>query len=141
MISQAALLSPLYQPLLLQVDFRSRQWEGSKVGAGSWVSAAVVADVVAQLGVGTFDYLRLGGALITFLLLLLPIRLAIAASGLYVTQAVVSLGLAHALQFNGGNQPLWLGYAVTYGWQLWCVIAFALLLLQYVRTPKREFQS
>lgn len=140
MIKLASLVSPLYQPLILQVDFRSQRWAAKKTTVVSWVVLAVAADILVQFGVGSVDVMRLAGTLLTFLLLLLPPRLAVATGGLYVTQAVVSLGLSHVMQPGVMPLPIWVGYAVTYGWQLWCLVAFALLFLNYIRTPKTEFR-
>ena len=140
MANLASLLSPLYQPLCFRVDFRSQRWEAPKAVVVVWLLMAVCADLAALWSLGQPAYYRMSGTLLTFLLIIAPPRFTVAASGLYITQAGVSVLLWHLMQPEVIRAPAWLGYAVTYGWQVWCLVAFALLFLNYIRTPKNEFR-
>lgn len=135
----SSFVSPLFQPLMLTVDFRSNRWDVSRPLVVGWIVLAVLADFGAQWAVGPVDYLRVAGSFLTFLLLMLPLRLAVAAAGLYVSQALISLLLWSAVQ-NATAGLGWLGYVVTYGWQGWSLLALGFLFLTYVRTPRNEFR-
>lgn len=135
----ASLLSPLYQPLCFRVDFRSQRWDAPQAVVLAWLFVAVGADLAALWWLGQPAYYRMAGTLLIFLLIIAPPRFAVAASGLYVTQAGVSVLLWHIMQPEIIRAPAWLGYAVTYGWQVWCLVVFALLFLNYLRTPQNQF--
>lgn len=130
-------LSTIFAPLVLRVEFRDPHWAVSKAGAWAWLAAAIASDLLVQYLVGNLTWLTGLVSLVTLSFGVFPSRWVHMAAGLYTGQALVSGVLALGLTRAGAPQLAvsilcWL-------WATWCLIAQVLLSLRYFRTPKSSF--
>lgn len=122
-----------------RADFRLSHWKVSQKEARSWLIAAAVANVIAQVFVahpGAVIWNSLGGLVTTAVLWYIPARLSAAAGGLLVVQAigsVVVIVAAHLIRLPGAliETLAWL-------WSIYGTVALAALALKYFQTPKTQ---
>lgn len=124
----------LFEPLTLRVCFKDPYWNISPTSARCWIVGAIGADLLAQALVGAPTLFSVLASLLTILVFwAVPRRLAGAAGGLYIAQALVSI-LVVSLAATSGSKLLVAGAA--YAWSTWCLVALVVLVLRYIRTPK-----
>lgn len=127
----------LLGPIFLRTDWRHRYWAATKKTAYGWLAASFLADLLAKSIVGQWNWWLLLLAVVAPLVLSrFPARLAAAAGGLLVSQALASIGLAVALFALG--VPYVIRELALGVWALWCAIALVYLIITYIRTPRRE---
>ena len=127
-------LKRLVQPLTLKVCFKDQYWNISRAHARSWVVGAFGADMLAQWLVGAPTIYSILASLLTIVLFwAAPVRLAGAAGGLYVAQALASILVVSVTAASGSKL---LVSTAAYAWSTWCMVALVVLVLRYIRTPK-----
>ena len=131
-------LARMTLPLVLQLDFREARTAADATRARTWLLLAVAADLAAQYLVGTPTLLSVAFSLCTLSLTRAPSRLAATFGAMFVTQALVSIGIVLALAPLGSEHLI---EVATSTWAVWCMAAAAGLALRYIRTPKREMKS
>jgi hypothetical protein len=124
----------LIEPLTLKVCFKDQYWNISRTAARCWIAGAIGADLLAQALVGAPTLFSILGSLLTLLMFwAVPPRLAGAAGGLYLGQALTSI-LVVSVAAASGSKLVVAGAA--YAWSTWCLVALVVLVLRYIRTPK-----
>lgn len=127
-------LKRLFQPLTLKVCFKDGYWDIGRVQARCWVGGALAADLLAQGLVGKPSMATILASILTMALFwAVPPRLAGAAAGLYITQALVSIAVVMLAAASGSSRVVG---AAAYLWSAWCLAALVILVLRYIRTPK-----
>lgn len=125
-------------PITFRVNFRDSYWHISRLGACMWLSAAIVAGVLAQALVGYLNPLTVLLTLVMPVILMIqaPPRLGGAIAGMLIVQAFGSVGVIYGLAYLG--QPYIVREAGGMIWSLLCGAAYLAMLLRYVRTPRKE---
>lgn len=128
-------LKRLVAPVVVSTDFTDPYWNVSARVLLGWIGLVMAADLAAQWAGGVLGWWSWAMAVLTALMLAsLPTRLSGALAGLSVTQALVSYGLLRlALACGLGERATEM---LLWAWQGWCFVAFALLVLRYIRTPR-----
>lgn len=125
----------LADPVLFRVDFTLPRWRATQVEARGWALVSLVAGLLALRLTGELTWWSAALTLLNPLgVWWLPARLACAGAFLFISQALGSLGMVLGLEAQ--RVPPFLIQAATAFWQVWCMAAFVVLLLRYVRTPK-----
>jgi hypothetical protein len=129
-----SILKRLVQPLTLKVCFKEAYWDITRTQARCWIGGALAADFLAQWLVGKPSAITILGSLLTLAMFwAVPARLAGAVGGLYITQALVSIGVVSVAAHSGSQFVVG---AAAYLWSAWCMAALVVLVLRYIRTPK-----
>lgn len=124
----------LLEPLTLKVCFKDQYWNISRTAARSWIAGAIGADLLAQALVGTPTLFSILGSLLTLIMFwAVPPRLAGAAGGLYLSQALASILVVSVAATSGSKLVV---ACAAYAWSTWCLVALVVLVLRYIRTPK-----
>ena len=127
-------LKRLIQPLTLKVCFKDGYWDISRTAARLWIGGALAADLLAQWLVGAPTVTSILASSLTLALFwAVPARLAGAAGGLYISQALVSILVVTAAATSGRRVVVG---AAAYLWSAWCIAALVVMVLRYIRTPK-----
>ncbi len=128
------LFKRLTEPLLLRVDFTHPCWAASAWQARAWLAGAVAADLSAQTLVGNPTWMTVLASLVTPLVFwTAPARLSGAVGGLYIVQALGSVGVVTAVALGGTFAT---AEVAALAWWGWCMFALVKLILAYIRTPK-----
>jgi len=135
----------ILKPAIFCYDFKSPRAGLSYIGSREWIFLWLLVDVCAQLVLesgapqGTNTWLGLGiwlGTAGTFILLWkLPPLLGATLAGLGMFRAMLSLGVLFATQGTGLSTYTPTLLLVVQGWML---CAYGVLILSYIRTPKKE---
>lgn len=128
-----------WKALSFRSDFRLSMWKADTREARSWLIAAAIVNVVAQLVVatpGAWISNSILGLLTVVCFWCLPSRLGAGLGPLLVVQAVgsvVVIVIGHLLHL-----PFVFIEALAWIWALYCTAAMAKLGLNYFQTPKTQ---
>lgn len=136
----------LLAPFLLRTDFSV--WPSRRLLAASLLLLSWVADVLRMWAMAQFSVVPAVGGLAWYLLLsCLPPRFGCAAGAFALVQAGVAYVLFWlCMTFIPEVQLLSLGDLATvylaelpgYAWLFWCLFAFLVMLLHFIRLPRAQ---